>query len=378
MHADERGDLMENPSQPILNLENLAESATLGSIKISLDFIQELKTASLDDGHLAPEVASRLKNPPSGSIDLTADQHLSLELFVATHNSAQHVYISVKDAIERRYPESKLLSLERVKQLTVEITGIFPITDHMCPNSCIAYTGPFKALETCPICGECRFKNWNRPKQVFLTIPVGPQLQALKRNIDKAMALRYRKLHTESLLSELVNNNGFPMTYGNLFDSSQYLAAFDEGLIKEDDFVLMLSIDGTQLFMSKQSDCWVCMWVVFDHPPDARYKKSFVFPAFTIPRPNAPRNMDSFLYRSLQHLAALQKDGLPTWDASKVSNVISHPLFALGTADGPDSSEWPRWTHGKEWLPDVLWCARPSKVTRLALLSSTSQALTTL
>ncbi len=149
------------------------------------------------------------------------------------------------------------------------------------------------------------------------------------------MALCYRTLHTEFLLSGLVNNDGFPKTYSDLFDGSQYLVAFDEGLIKEDDFVLMISIDGAQLFMSKQSDCWVCIWVVFNHPPDARYKKPFVLPAFTIPGPNAPRNMDSFLYRSLQHLAALQKNGLSIWDASKVSNVISHPFFALGTADGP-------------------------------------------
>jgi hypothetical protein len=180
----------------------------------------------------------------------------------------------------------------------VEITGVMPIHNHMCPNSCIAYTSPFKALETCPICGESCLDNQDRPKQVFLTIPVGPQLQALKRNKDKVMALRYRKLHTESLLSELANN-------------SQYLAAFDEGLIKEDDIVLMLSLDGAQLFMSKQSDCWMCIWVVFDHSPDVRYKKPFVLPAFTIPGPNTPRNVDSFLYRSLQHLAALQKDGLP-------------------------------------------------------------------
>lgn len=335
MRVDGSGDLMENPSRPILNLENLVESATLESIKISLDFIQELKTASLDDGHLAPGITSRLKNPPSESIDLTPDERFSLELFVATHNSAQHVYTSVKGAIERRYPEAELLSLERVKRLTAEITGILPITDHMCPNSCIAYTGPFKALETCRVCGEHRFDNQGRPKQVFLTIPVGPQLQALKRNKDKAMALRYRKLHTESLLSELANNDGFPKNYSDVFDGSQYMAAFDEGLIKEDDIVLMLSIDGAQLFMSKQSDCWICIWVVFDHSPDVRYKKPFVLPAFTIPGPNAPRNMDSFLYRSLHHLSALQKDGLPIWDGSKGTNVISRPFFALGTADGP-------------------------------------------
>ena len=97
----------------------------------------------------------------------------------------------------------------------------------------------------------------------------------------------------------------------------------------------MLSLDGVQLYMSKQSDCWICISVVFDHSPDVRYKKPSVLPAFSIPGPNPPRNMDSFLYRSLQHLAALQKDGLPIWDASKDSDVISHPFFALGTADNP-------------------------------------------
>jgi len=157
---------------------------------------------------------------------------------------------------------------------------------------------------------ERRFDNKHQPWRVFLTIPVGPQLQSLKRNEDKAMALQYRKLHTESLLFKLAKNDGLPKRYSDIFNGSQYLGAFDKGLIKEDDIVLMLLVDGAQLFMSKQSDCWICIWVVFDHSPDVHYKKPYVLPAFTIPGPNAPQNMDSFIYQSLQHLAALQKDGL--------------------------------------------------------------------
>src|SRR5271155_2013588 len=114
---ENRDGTADNPLGPNLNLEDLVESATLENIKISLDFIQELKTASLDDGHLAPEVVSRLKKPPSGAIELTPDEQLSLELFISTHNSPQHVYTSVQNAVERRYPESTLLSLEKVKQL---------------------------------------------------------------------------------------------------------------------------------------------------------------------------------------------------------------------------------------------------------------------
>jgi len=57
-----------------LNFEDLVESATLENIKISLDFIQELKTASLDDGYLTPKVLSQLKNPPLGTIDLKVNE----------------------------------------------------------------------------------------------------------------------------------------------------------------------------------------------------------------------------------------------------------------------------------------------------------------
>ena len=153
MNIDENADMIKLN----LNLDDLVESATLESIKISLDFIQELKAASLDDGHLTPKVLSWLKNSPSDTIDLMASEQFSLELFFATHDSPQHVYTSVKKVIERQYPQSELLSLEKVKQLMVEITGVSPITDDMCINSCIAFTSPYKALSECPVCGVCRF-----------------------------------------------------------------------------------------------------------------------------------------------------------------------------------------------------------------------------
>jgi hypothetical protein len=196
--------------------------------------------------------------------------------------------MSVKNIIERQYPESKLLSLDKVKQLTVEITSISPITDHMCIKSCVAYTGSFKALDACLVCDEPHFDSQHRPRQVFLTVPVGPLLQALRRSKDKAMALRYRTLHTKALLLELANNKGLPKHYSDFLDGLQYLEAVDEGLIKEDNIVLMLLLDGAQLFMSKQSDCWICIRVVLDHSPDIRYKKPYVLPAFTIPGPNPP------------------------------------------------------------------------------------------
>ena len=145
-HTNENQDTENNhPPGSVLDLEDLAESATLQNIRTALQFIQELKTASLDDGHLAPEIVPRLKNPPSDPVDLTPNERLSLELFISTQNAAQHVYTSVKKAIERRHPESHILTYDKAKQFTAEITGISPITDHMCIKSCVAYTGPFSA-----------------------------------------------------------------------------------------------------------------------------------------------------------------------------------------------------------------------------------------
>jgi hypothetical protein len=72
----------------------------------------------------------------------------------------------------------------------------------------------------------------------------------------------------------------------------------------------MLLIDSTQLYESKQSDCWIYIWVLLDLAPDLRYKKKYVLPGGFIPGPKKPKNMDSFVYTGLHHLSALQKDGL--------------------------------------------------------------------
>jgi hypothetical protein len=45
--------------------------------------------------------------------------------------------------------------------------------------------------------------------------------------------------------------------------------------------------------------------------------------------------LDSFLFIGLYHLASIQNDGLPIWDASHNISFISNPFLALATADGP-------------------------------------------
>ncbi|KAH7917471.1 hypothetical protein BV22DRAFT_989347, partial [Leucogyrophana mollusca] len=94
----------------------------------------------------------------------------------------------------------------------------------------------------------------------------------------------------------------------------EYLNAVQQGDIKDTDTVLMLSMDGAQLYQNKQSDCWIYIWILLDLSPDLRYKKKYILPGGFIPGPNKPKNVDSFLFPGLHHLAALQREGLRVWD----------------------------------------------------------------
>ena len=71
--------------------------------------------------------------------------------------------------------------------------------------------------------------------------------------------------------------------YDDVYCSSTLLEAAKRGDLNSQDTVLMLSIDGAQLFESKLSDCWIYIWVLLNLAPDLRYKKRYVLPGGFIP-----------------------------------------------------------------------------------------------
>jgi hypothetical protein len=174
-----------------------------------------------------------------------------------------------------------------------------------------------------------------RTRQQFLTIPIGPQLQALWRSPEGAINMRYQERRTKELLTELQENGGKLLAYDDILCGSDYLSAVKSGHIKPGDTVLMFSVDGAQLYRSKTSDCWMQIWIIINHSPDTRYKKIHVLPGTIIPGPNKPKALDSFHFPSLHHLAAIQNEGLKIWDASQKATFVSNPFFLLACADGP-------------------------------------------
>ena len=228
-----------------------------------------------------------------------------------------------------------------MQQKLIDLTGVIPVVTDMCFDLCVAFTGPFSELCTCPECSSAQYETvmqGNRcvsvPCKQALTIPVGPQIQAQYQSHKGTWNMGHQVHVMEPLLAKL-QDGGSIETYDNIYCSSILVNAARHGDLASDDVVLMLSVDSMQLYQSKQSDCWIYIWVLLDLAPDMRYKKKYVLPGGFIPGPNKLKNLDLLMYTGLHHLAALQKDGLHIWNCLTGQVYTLQPYFFLGTADGP-------------------------------------------
>ncbi|KAF8883747.1 hypothetical protein CPB84DRAFT_1713219, partial [Gymnopilus junonius] len=176
-------------------------------------------------------------------------------------------------------------TLFQVKERIKELTGVYSIFHDMCPNSCITYTGPFSSRDNCPKCNEPRYdpqtlasSHGRKKVRQFHTIPLGPQLQALYRSSDHARKMHSRRVRMQEILDQLKASGGVMSKWSDIIHRSTYLEAVLDGRIKERDILIMMSIDGAQLYQSKQSNCWIYIWIIFELEPDLHYMKEFVLP----------------------------------------------------------------------------------------------------
>ncbi|KAJ6466332.1 hypothetical protein C8R45DRAFT_485809 [Mycena sanguinolenta] len=259
-----------SPSDDMLAEPHLLES-TLEDFQIANAFIRALRDASLDDEEekLDSDTLHRLRNPPQEPPTLDTDKRLSIDIFLAVSNASEQTYNSVRDALLRRYPENPILSHHCVKKLISDLTGVVYVTRDMCVNSCMAFTGPFASLDRCKYqdCSEPRYDPKHPeaqiPQQQFNTILLGPQLQALRRSIEGATELCYRERITKAIFDNLDENDDIKtLPYTDFFDGADYIEAVRTGKIKRGDNILMLSVDGAQLYRNKTSDCWIAAWII--------------------------------------------------------------------------------------------------------------------
>ncbi|KAF8829384.1 hypothetical protein HHX47_DHR3000929 [Lentinula edodes] len=304
------------PPPPVLNeLPPLALNPWNTDIQIAQLYINALRSIELDQSGLSEAALETLTHPPEHSIefgdsDEEKDILFSLDLFIGLVHASEKEYTSSRAAVQRRYPSSSLLSYAQVKSQIASLTGIHPITHDMCPNTCMAYTGPFADHESCPRCDTSRYDLLtNRPRQQFYTLPLGPYIQTLYRDSKTAQLLGHFGERLQLLLEQV--RRGEPIEeYDDICCGKDILEALSSEKISLNDVFLMVSMDGAQLYRMKASDCWMYIWILVGFSPNRHYKKKYVVPGGVIPGPDAPKITQSFLFPSLAHIAAVNKSGV--------------------------------------------------------------------
>ncbi|KAG1853516.1 hypothetical protein F4604DRAFT_1883396 [Suillus subluteus] len=289
-----------------------------------MEYILALKNALLEDPivKLGDDALERLHNPPKGpiTIDSPGIRH-SISMYLALEHASQTAYNRIMRSTMLNFAGADgvddLLSFYKVERLVAGYTGVELIKHDMCLNSCLAFMGPFADLETCPINGHTKVA-----AQMFTTIPIGPQLQALYQHPDSAHDMRYLHNQVQEVLAGLAQTGEIPV-FDDIVMGHDAIGAVLDRDIKEDDIVLMVSLD-----------------VIINLSPDKRYHKVHVHPGGFILGPNKLKNLDSFLVVGLHHLAALQNEGLVIWDSSCDVTFTSDLYLIFTTADGPGLIYW--------------------------------------
>jgi hypothetical protein len=104
------------------------------------------------------------------------------------------------------------------------------------------------------------------------------------------------------------------------------------GLFQEKrDVAFAISTDGAQLTMKKQSNSWLLILIILNLPPEVRYKSNNIIINFATPGPNAPGDIESFLFLLFQEMVQAS-EGIWTWDAIDSSYFMNraHIVMALG------------------------------------------------
>ena len=310
-------------------------------IRTAIKFIQGVKSASLASQFDPGELQEPREHTTTTLLD-DPGLRLSLLNYITLMGSSRDSYEAVRQNTQLCIPGTELLSYYQVEQRAKDLSGLVSWEHHMCVNSCIGFTGPYAGLDKCPTCGEHRYdqKELEKsrhlrkvPRKVFTTFPIGPQIQARWKNPRTAQDMLYRWEKTEELLSERESTGDHPDLLDDILSGCAYLDLAEDGTFAKHDTVLMLSIDGAQLYKSKTSTAWIYIWILLDLAPDKRYKIRNILPGGVIPGPEAPSDIDSFLFPGLAHLSALQKEGLPIWDASSRESAIAYLFLLLVLAD---------------------------------------------
>jgi hypothetical protein len=175
---------------------------------------------------------------------------------------------------------------------------------------------------------------------LFSGLSLRKKIEALFENAETARLLRYRDnclketLHILSIAKSSPASHATKRTYSDFPNSQVHCIQHEKpGLLQDPrDIAFALSTDGAQLTMKKLSNTWVLLLILFNFPPEMRYKTSKTMVNFAIPGPHSPGDIESFLYPLFEEFAQ-GSEGFWMWDAVDSSMFVKRFYPVLGNGD---------------------------------------------
>ena len=221
----------------------------LPNLQVTQGFIDELGVASLENSAMQSEDIESIRDP-GPVLDLEDPSPLlrSLRHFVNNSGSSRAHYESIREIELLNNPSDGFLSFDQAKRRLRWLSGVVPLEHDMCPNTCIAYTGPYKELNMCPRCPlSWYFPNSTTPRKRFTTVPIGPVIQAFYGSHDIAGDMHYLDRALSSNVDRVQRSGGNLDKYDDITCGKDVISAWTSGALRKDDVALQISIDGAQL-----------------------------------------------------------------------------------------------------------------------------------
>ena len=211
-----------------------------------------------------------------------------------------------------------------------------------CPNSHVAFTGPFTDMRVCPHrgCAEQRYaeRNFLRPRKCFRYIPLRSRVVSWFRSRAFLEKMCYR--HKETTRMRRLFEDGATFETLPLEDyifGRNYVILDGKKRFRSDDVCLALSVDGKSLFKSSDFNVWPVLLFNLNLSPEERCKIKNMVPFGFIPGPKNPKDLESFLLPLYEELKSLES-GISVKDWEGNSRIVRVFLLFV-TADLPALSK---------------------------------------
>jgi hypothetical protein len=263
-------------------------------------------------------------------------------------------------------------SLDKVQRVVRDL-GLDYIKIHACKNDCVLFFKENKMLETCPTCGESRWRVVDKtsdnevvdgatvkkrfPVKILRYFPLIPRLQRMYMSKQLSEEMQW---HKKELVKDRKMRHPADSLAWKHVDKEYGWFAQDGRNIR-----LGLASDGFNPFgmQNVTYTIWPVILIPYNLPPWLCQKQSNWLLSMLIPGPKSPgMDIDVYLRPLILELKELWEKGVPTWDAQTKQNFKLHAVLLWTINDFPAYAMLSGWsTKGKFACPychkdtDYLW-----------------------